>query len=159
MKHQSPLPSVYMYVNVASCSNSFYDVILCPQAGSGPVPPNFDKSAFQSPTVGELRAIGIRTETAPGKLDLLVYCPLKGRCPHCKSALITANLVGKRKLCYAVPWPKIIVGVDMRCTKCKKHFMMHDSSYVDTLPTTEQIKREFVSCKGNESHISLRRLL
>ena len=122
VKHQSPLPSLYMYVNVASCCNSFYDVILRPQTGSGPVHPIFDKSAFQSRTIGELRALGIRTKTAPGKLDLLVHCPLKGRCPHCI-------------------------------------FMTHDSSYVDTLPTTEQIKREFVSCKGNGSHISLRQLL
>ena len=122
VKHQPPLPSLYMYVNVASCCNSFYDVILRPQTGSGPVHPIFDKSAFQTPTIGELRALGIRTKTAPGKLDLLVYCPLKGRCPHCI-------------------------------------FMTHDSSYVDTLPTTEQIKREFVSCKGNGSHISLRQLL
>ena len=28
-----------------------------------------------------------------------------------------------------------IVGIDMRCTKCKKHFMMHDPRYVDTLPS------------------------
>ena len=97
-----------------------------PKVGSGPVPPKFDRSDFQSPTISELRAIGIGIKTFPGKLDLLVYCPLKGRCPHCNSALITANSVGKRKLCYAIPWPKIIVGVDMRCNKCKKHFMTHD---------------------------------
>ena len=33
-----------------------------------------------------------------GKLDLLVYCPLNGRCPYCKSALIHINSVGKSKL-------------------------------------------------------------
>ena len=65
-----------------------------PQVGAGPVPPKFDRSDFQSPTISELRAIGIGTKTSPGKLDLLVYCPLMGRCPHCKSALITANSVG-----------------------------------------------------------------
>ena len=73
--------------------------------------------------------------------------------------LITANSVGKRKLCYAIPWPKTTVGVDMRCGKCNKHFMTHDPSYVDTLPSDQQIKREFVSSKGNGSHISLLRLL
>ena len=125
---------------------------------SRPVPPKFDRSDFQSPTISELRAIGIGIKTFPGKLDLLVYCPLKGRCPHCKSALITANSVGKRKLCYAIPWPKTIVGVDMRCGKCKKHFMTHDTNYVDTLPSEEQ-QREFVTTKGNGSHISLLRLL
>ena len=135
---------------VASKSMSF---------GCGPVPPKFDRSDFQSPTIGELRATGIGVKTSQGKLDLLVYCPLKGRCPHCKSALITANSVGKRKLCYAVPWPKTIVGADMRCTNCKKHFMTHDPSYVDTLPSGEQVKCDFVTAKGNGSHISILRLL
>ena len=130
-----------------------------PKVGSGLVPPKFDRSDFQSPSISELRAIGIGIKTFPGKLDLLVYCPLKNRCPHCKSALITANSVGKRKLCYAIPWPKTIVGVDMRCGKCKKHFMTHDTNYVDTLPSEEQVKREFVTAKGNGSHISLLRLL
>ena len=89
-----------------------------------------------------------------GKLDLLVYWPLMGRCPHCKSALIAANSVGKRKLCYAIPWPKTIVSVDMRCGRCKKHFMTHDTKYVDTLPSAEQMKRELVTAKGNGSHTS-----
>ena len=126
-----------------------------PKFASGPVPPNFDRSDFQSPTIAELRAIGIGLKTCPGKLDLLVYCPLNGRCPHCSSALISANSVGKRKLCYAIPWPKSIVGIDMRCTKCKKHFMTHDPRFVSTLPSAEQVKREFVTAKGNGTHMSL----
>ena len=130
-----------------------------PMVETGPVPPKFDRSDFQSPTISELRATGIGVRTFPGKLDLIVYCPLKGRCPHCNSSLITANSVGKRKLCYAVPWPKTITGADMRCGKCSKHFMTHDPSYVDTLPSDQQIKHEFVSSKGNGSHISLLRLL
>ena len=130
-----------------------------PMVGTGPVPPKFDRSNFQSPMISELRAIGIRVRTFLGKLDLIIYCPLKGRCSHCNSALITANSVGKRKLCYAILWPKTIVGVDMRCGKCNKHFMMHNLSYVDTLPSDQQIKREFVSSKGNGSHITLLRLL
>ena len=69
-------------------------------------------------------------KNSPGKLDLLVYCPLNGRCPYCKLALIhIINLVGKCKLCYAVPCPKTIVGADMKCSQCKKHFMTHDSNY------------------------------
>lgn len=95
----------------------------------------------------------------PGKLDLLIYCPLKGRCPHCKSTLICANSVGKRKLCYAMPWPKTIVGTDMRCTSCKKHFMSHDQAYVETLPSGEQLRKDFVSTKGNGTHMSLIRML
>ena len=126
--------------------------------GSGRVSPKFDRCDFQAPTIGQLRAIGIGLKTTPRKLDLLVYCPLKGRCPHCKSAMITANSVGKRKLCYAIPWPKTIVGADMRCGTCKKH-MTHDTIYVDTLPSEEQVKREFVTTKGNGSHISLLRML
>ncbi|CAI8022077.1 hypothetical protein GBAR_LOCUS12992, partial [Geodia barretti] len=47
----------------------------------------------------------------------------------------------------------------MRCGKCKKHFMTHDTNYVDALPSEEQVKREFVTVKGNGSHISLLRLL
>ena len=47
----------------------------------------------------------------------------------------------------------------MRCGKCKKHFTTHNTKYVDTLPSEQQIKREFVSAKGNGSHISLLRLL
>ena len=119
------------------------------------MPPNFDRSDFQSATIAELRAIGIGLKTCPGKLDLLVYCPLNGRCPHCSSAIISANSVGKRKLCYAIPWPKSIVGIDMRCTKCKKHFMTHDPRFVSTLPSMW----EFVTGKGNGTHMSLRRLL
>ena len=37
--------------------------------------------------------------------------------------------------------------------------MTHDTSYVETLPTAEQIKREFVTAKGNGSHASLLHLL
>ena len=37
--------------------------------------------------------------------------------------------------------------------------MTHDTTYVDTLPSEEQIKRDFVTSKGNGSHISLLRLL
>ena len=96
-------------------------------AGSGPVPPKFDRSGFQVPTISELRVIGIGTKSCPGKQDLLVYCPLTGHCPHCKSSLIAANSVGKRKLCYAIPWPKTIVGVDMRCGRCKKHFTIQST--------------------------------
>ncbi len=141
---------------------SYYCALsLCPQAGSGPVPPKLvDKGSFISPTIGELRAIGIGTKTATGMLDLLVYCPLKGRCPHCKSALIVAsNSVGKRKLCYTVPWPKSIVGIDMRCKKCKKHFMTHDPLYVNTLSSEDEVKRDFVSGKGNCTHMSVTRML
>ena len=47
----------------------------------------------------------------------------------------------------------------MRCGKCKKHFMTHDTSYVYTLPSEDQIRRDFVAAKGNGSHISLLRLL
>ena len=165
----SPSPSVHPSTVAASSSPSSSPPITniptasssrdLPMVGTGPVPPKFDRSDFQSPTISELRAIGIGVRTFPGKLDLIVYCPLKGRCPHCNSALITANSVGKRKLCYTIPWPKTIVGVDMRCGKCNKHFMTHDPSYVDTLPSDQQIKREFVSSKGNGSHISLLRLL
>ena len=36
---------------------------------SGPVPTNFDKTYFQSPTIGELQAIGIDVKTMSGKLD------------------------------------------------------------------------------------------
>ena len=36
--------------------------------------------------------------------------------------------------------------------------MTHDTNYVDTLPSEKQ-KREFVTTKGNGSHISLLRLL
>jgi phage FluMu protein Com len=139
----------------ASTSSS----VALPKVGSGPTPPKFDRSEFQSPTIGELRAMGIGVKTVSGKLDMLVYCLLKGRCPHCKSALISANSVGKRKLCYAVPWPKTIVWVDMRCGKCNKHFMTHDVNYVSTLPSHQQVQREFVSGKGNGCHISLLRML
>ena len=68
------------------------------KVATGPVPPKFDRSDFQAPTIAECRAVGIGTWTSPGKLDLLFYCSLKGRCPHCRSAVITANSVGKRKV-------------------------------------------------------------
>ena len=32
--------------------------------------------------------------------------------------------------------------------------MTHDTKYVDNLPSTEQIKKEFVTAKGNGSHIT-----
>ena len=41
------------------------------KVGSGPVPPKFDKSDFQSPTISDLRAIGIGTN-----------------CPHILSSFI-----------------------------------------------------------------------
>ena len=57
---------------------------------------------------------------------------------------------------YATPWPKSVVGIDMRCSKCKKHCMTHDPKYVSSLPS---FKRDFVTAKGNGTHMSLVRLL
>lgn len=37
--------------------------------------------------------------------------------------------------------------------------MTHDPSYSDTLPSAEQVKREFVTAKGNGSHISILQML
>ena len=37
--------------------------------------------------------------------------------------------------------------------------MTHDHSYVVTVPSEQQVRHEFVSGKGNGSHISLLRLL
>ena len=142
-----------------SSTHSTTAVTPVSQLGSGPMPPKFNKSGMQSPTRAEIRSIRIGLKKSPGKLDLIVYCPLNGRCPYCKSALISINTVGKTKLCYGVPWSKSIVGANMKCSQCKKHFMMHDSSYTDSLPLEEQIKQEFVTGKGNGSHISLLRLL
>ncbi len=123
------------------------------------MPPKFDHSHYQATTISELKTMGIGLKTSPGKLDMLVFCPLKGKCPHCHSTLVNANSVGKRKLCYALPWPKTIVGVDMRCTCCRKHFMTHDPVYVASLPTGEQMRRDFVATKGNATHMSLVRML
>ena len=124
-----------------------------------PVPPTFGKSDYQSPKIGELRAMEIGYRSVPGKLDLMMYCPVSVKCSHCHSANIIRKTMGKRKLCYALPWPKAIVGVDMRCGKCTKHFMTHNPIYVDTLPSELQIKREFVSGKKHATQISLIRLL
>ena len=44
---------------------------------SRPLLPNFDKTSFQSPTIGELRAIGIGVKTMSGKFDLIVYSSVK----------------------------------------------------------------------------------
>ena len=41
-------------------------------------PPKFDMSDFQLLSMSELRCIGIGTRPSPGKLDLIVFCPLKG---------------------------------------------------------------------------------
>lgn len=37
--------------------------------------------------------------------------------------------------------------------------MTHDTAYINTLPMEEQIRRDFVSSKGNGTHISLIRML
>ena len=47
----------------------------------------------------------------------------------------------------------------MRCYMCKKHFMTHDPAYVDTLPSGDQVKKEFVAGKGLATHVSLIRML
>ncbi len=130
-----------------------------PKTATGPVPPKFDKSNFQSPTIAELRAIGIGLKKSPGKLDLLVYCPMSGRCPHCNSMMISANSVGSRKLIYVIPWPKSLVGIDMRCGKCKKHWLTHDPKYVSTLPMSVQLQQTCISTKGNGTDLSLIRML
>ena len=98
----------------------------------GPVPPKFDKPSYQSPLIGEL----LSSERKPHQESWSIVQP-KG------DALIVsriiANSVGKRKLCYAV------VGLDMRCQKCKKHFMTHDPLYINTLSSKDQVNRDFVS--------------
>lgn len=37
--------------------------------------------------------------------------------------------------------------------------MTHDTAYINTLPMEEQIRRDFVTSKGNGTHISLIRML
>ncbi len=88
-------------------------------------------------------------------LILIVYFSVKGKCLHCSSAFIQTNSMGNRKLCYAVPWTKSLVGAEMRCGKCRKHFMSHDSKYINTLTIFEQIKCKFLSGKGYVTHISI----
>ena len=154
-----PVSSSLQAMSVASTSTATTTTASSDMPGPGPVPPKFDKSDFQSLTIQQLRTIEIGSKTSPGLLDMIVYCPLKGRCPHCQSTLINANSVGKPKLCYAVPWPKTVVGVDMKCTNCKKHFMTHDPLYIKSLPSEQQVKQDFVGGKGNATHMSLIRLL
>ena len=81
--------------------------------------------------------------------------PSNKETPHCNSVLTTANSVGKLKLCYAIPWSKTIAGVDMRCGKCSTHFITHYLRYINTLPSDQQIKCDFIFSKGNGSNISL----
>ena len=114
-----PLSSTVSAVPPSSSSVSKPPSVVKPVvAGAGPIPPKFDRSDYQSPMIGELWAMEIGTKTVSGKLDLFIYCPLRGRCPYCKTTMISVNSVGKWKLCYAVPWPRTIVGVDMRCSTC-----------------------------------------
>ncbi len=142
--------------SMLSVASSFLPSGIQSTVGSGPVPPTFGKNDHQTPKMG---AIEIGYRSVLGKLDLIIYCPMSGKCPLCNSVSIMRNTVGKCKLCYALPWPKTVVGVDMRCCKCNKHFITHDPVYMDSLPSGLQIKREFVSGKKNATHISLIRLL
>ena len=151
--------SVSSTMSVASTSTATSMTTSSDKPGPGPVPPQFGKGHFMAVFIQQLRTIEIGVKTGPGMLDMIVYCPLKGRCPYCQSTLINANSVGKTKLCYAVPWPKCVVGIDMRCTSCKKHFMTHDPSYISTLPSVQQVKQDFVTGKGNATHVSLIQLL
>ncbi len=105
-----------------------------PKTATGPAPPKFDKSNFQ-------------------------YCPMSGRCPHCNSMMISANSVGSHKLIYAIRWPKSLVDIDMRCGKCKKHWLSHDPKYVSTLPMSVQLQQTCISTKGNGTDLSLIRML
>ena len=88
-------------------------------AGSGPFSPTFTNQDYQTPTTSELLATKSGVISSPGKLDLIIYWNLE----DVHSTLINTNSVGKKKLCYA---PRTIVGIDMRCVKCSKHFMTHD---------------------------------
>lgn len=120
-----------------------------PKVGYGLVPPRFDRRDIQSPPLSELRAIGIRTKICLGKLDLLVYCPLEGRCPHCKSVLSKANPVSKQKLWYAILWPKTMWQV----------LMTHNTMWTPSLQqnrSSQSLSQQGV-CHG--SHISLQQLL
>ncbi len=73
--------------------------------------------------------------------------------------MISANSVRRRKLIYAIPWPKSLVGIDMRCGKCKKHWLTHDPKYVSTLPMSVQLQQTCISTKGNGTDLSLIRML
>ena len=125
------------------------------------MPTSFDRSDYQTASLGEAKTtcFGLKKATDRAKLDAILFCPLTGRCPYCKSALLSANSVGKGKLCYAIPWPKTVIGLDVKCVKCSRHFMTFDADYVATLPSGVQLKADFVTGKGNASHMSLLHLL
>ena len=125
------------------------------------MPTSFDRSDYQTASLGEAKTtcFGLKKATDRAKLDAILFCPLTGRCPYCKSALLSANSVGKGKLCYTIPWPKTVIGLDVKCVKCSRHFMTFDADYVATLPSGVQLKADFVTGKGNASHMSLLHLL
>ena len=155
-----PARSISVSSTMSVASTSTATTMTSDMPGPGPVPPKLDRGYnFQALSIQQVRTIEIGVKTSPGLLDMIVYCPLNGKCPYCQSTLIRANTLGKPKLCYAVPWPKSVIGVDMKCTSCNKHFMTHDPSYISTLPSVQQVKQDFVGGKGNATHVSLIRLL
>jgi len=94
------------------------------------------------------RSTGIRLFQREGYLDLLVFAPVTGHCPYCKSR----NIYIKDKNTWMKPvymmtgFPMYCIGADIKCNEkgCGRIIKSMDSKYVVTLPLADRQKMPFI---------------
>ena len=88
--------------------------------------------------------IGWATATE-GKLRTFLFAPKDGCCPECGEG-ITLRGTSKSKLCYSIPWPYAIQGMEVRCESplCRKFCTTFQPRYIATLPWPIQARVQFL---------------
>ena len=95
--------------------------------------------------VDYLRANPIKWITKESFLDLLIFAPTTGYCPHCTSKNIFAHGASKAKFVYGKVFPYWCLGVNIRCKDCSKMVKSIDVRYVATLPRADRMRMPFLS--------------
>lgn len=82
-----------------------------------------------------------------GYLDLFLFAPTNGHCPHCKSNKIVGRGVSSwlKLVLKADDFPMYCRGMDIKCVDCNSFIKSMDSRYVNTLPSKEKLQMTFLN--------------
>ena len=80
-----------------------------------------------------------------GYLDLFIFGPMTGVCPHCRSPNIRNKGANSHiKLVWNYGLPYYSLGIDICCVDCGRNIKSIDSRYVETLPKHQRLAMPFI---------------
>ena len=95
--------------------------------------------------VGFCREVSIKLICQDGFLDMLIFAPSTGHCPHCESGKIHASRICScAKLVCTLACPMHCLGMDVDFTNCNRSIKSFDSCCVATLPRHHRLQMPFL---------------